>query len=235
MKQWLWLCLILSFTPNAQSRSLSAVLENNQGAKLLSEDRAYEAMQDLVEGLADSPFETEIHLNLGLAFEKQKELDKAISEYRTAAASTPDRSLKFAALFNMAHALGELKRVPEALAAYQGALEMVPNSKEVKTNIELLLAQGGGGGQGDEKKDSKDSQGENDKDKNKKDDQPKDQPKPNGQQPKEPPPQPKPFKSDDLSQSDVRKILDEIKNQEQKIRRKEYDKKAKEAPGGKDW
>ena len=33
------------------------------------------------------------------------------------------------------------QKIPEALSLYQGALEILPNSVEVKTNIELLIEQ----------------------------------------------------------------------------------------------
>ena len=46
--------------------------------------------------------------------------------------------------------------------------------------------------------------------------------------------QPRVFQSHELSEDDVRKILDEIQRQEQKIRAKEH-KESKERPRDKDW
>ena len=47
--------------------------------------------------------------------------------------------------------------------------------------------------------------------------------------------QTKKFKSENLSKEDVRRILNELKNQEQKIRQKINRKKIKEQPRDKQW
>ncbi|MCB0407438.1 MAG: hypothetical protein KDD34_04480, partial [Bdellovibrionales bacterium] len=46
---------------------------------------------------------------------------------------------------------------------------------------------------------------------------------------------PKPFDSKELTKDDVRKILEEIKNQEQKIRAEVYEGQGKDKPRDKDW
>lgn len=247
---------------------LLAIWNNNAGLKLLSSERQFEANQKLQKALSQSPFSPLIHLNLGLIFEKQGELDKALSEYRAAARLATEPDLRFAGRFNAAQVLGKQKKIGEALAEYQKALELNPQSLEAKTNIELLLRQGGGGqGKGenqeqksegssdnkDNKQNKDDKQNKENKDnKDNKDDkdnpnkQDKDSQKPQqngerGQNPSQPeqqkrPDKPKEFKSESMSQSDVRKILEELKNQEERIRRKEFDnKKQKENFGGKDW
>ena len=43
------------------------------------------------------------------------------------------------------------------------------------------------------------------------------------------------FDSQNLTKEDVRKILEELKSQEQKIRAKEYGTKGKESSSDKDW
>ena len=128
--------------------------------------------------------------------------------------------------------------MPEALDAYQKSLESNPNSIEAKQNIELLVAAGEGEGEGDGD-DKKPQDGKDKKDqKDQKDQKPKDG---EGPKPPEPPkgpqgkPTPKPFKSDNLSQQDVGRILEELKQQEDKIREKMQREGAKEAPRDKDW
>jgi len=141
---------------------------------------------------------------------------------------------RFSVLFNLAGVLGKQQKIGEALEAYQECLGMAPESKEVKTNIELLW-QGGGGGGGQDKKDDKDKDGKDKKDpkdgeQKDKQEQP-DKPEDKKDQKK----QPKPFESQELTPQDVKKILDEIKNQEQTIRAQEYERKGKEQGNSKDW
>ncbi|RYZ86954.1 MAG: hypothetical protein EOP06_13550 [Proteobacteria bacterium] len=187
------------------------------------------------------------------------------------------------ALFNEAQLLGRAKKVDEALALYVEALKINPASKEVKTNIELLIPKDQENQSGkddkkdqdqkdkkddqkkdpkddkkddkkdpskdDKKNDKKDPKGDKDKDKEKEPDKPedkkdekdpkpedkdqkKDKPKEYGQNPK---PQPKKFDSKELNEGDVKKILQELKQQEQKIRAEFNRKEAKEQPRDKDW
>lgn len=214
--------------------SWQAVQKNNKGARLLEKDRAYEASQNLIDSLAHAPLQAETHLNLGLAYEKQGDLQKAYQEYVFSAehASTPE--LRFQALFNAAHAQGELKNIPQALALYQQALDVNADSIEAKTNIELLLQQNQGGGKGESKEQKQGGQGES-QDQNQQ--QQKEQKQNQQQQPNQQPRnQPQQFKSQDLTQDDVRRILEELKQQEEKVRAKDQEHgKRKEVPGGKEW
>ncbi|MEQ1876666.1 MAG: tetratricopeptide repeat protein [Bdellovibrionia bacterium] len=200
--------------------------KNNEAVKLLESEKNFEAYKTLTDGLADSPFQDELHLNLGFAFERNGEKAKALAEYEQVAKTSPNLEFRFQALFNAARLQGEAKKIDEALKLYQQALELAPDSNEVKTNIELLLASGGGGGNGDDNKEQKpdDSKDPKDGDGNK-------DPK-KGQGPK---PTPQPFKSGELNKQDVKNILDELRRQENQIRAKENEKKPKENRSGKDW
>ena len=136
------------------------------------------------------------------------------------------------ARFNQAQLLGKAKKVDEALELYQKCLDIVPTSKEVKINIELLTQsqQGKGGSDQQQNKDqnqkgnqnqqqqNKDGKDQKDqKDQNKDGDDKKDE-----QQKKEyqnsAKYKPRPFNGKELSEGDVKKILGEIKQQESKIR-----------------
>lgn len=231
MKRWM---LIFLFLPLASSAStVESFWHNRQALKKYGQKNFYPAYRDLLLALESDPLNPQLHLNLGRVFEANEEFDKAVQAYKSALELLPEGSKdRFHALFNLGSVYGQQKKLPEALDAYQAALEIEPESIEVKTNIELLTAQqqGGGGGEGeqdkkDENQKSKDSQDQKDqKDQNKD--------KPDDQQKKK---QPKPFQSQELTPQDVKKILDEIKNQEQGIRAKEYEKGNREAPRGKDW
>lgn len=141
--------------------------------------------------------------------------------------------------YNAGVAAGEQKRIAEALAYYQKALAINPASKEVKTNIELLLQQqSGGGGDGkdpnnkDDKKDDKNKGDQEKQDQKGQDEKKPNQPDKNQPQPK---PSPKPFKSEELTERDVKNILEELKRQEQQIRGRMNDRKSKDQDPDKDW
>lgn len=86
-----------------------------------------------------------------------------------------------------------------------------------------------------ENKDSKENQDKKDKDEKDKDkdgDKKDEKPKEYGKNPK---PQAKPFEGKELTEGDVKKILGELKQQEQKIRANFNRKQSKDSPKDKDW
>jgi Ca-activated chloride channel family protein len=225
----------LSALSTANAGELSGIRKNNSGVKKFTDNKPVDAYSDFSAALGELPFSPEVHFNLGNAFLANKEFDKAVSEYHEAermAKGTSARAveLRFRALFNTGTALAEKKKVSDALDVYQQALELKPESIEVKTNIELLTKDGGGG-QGDsdkqdpsDGKDKKDGKGNDQK-----------QPQPQDGQKEQGKPKPKPFKSEDLTDQDVGRILDELKRQEENIRAKMEHQNVKDAPPDKDW
>ncbi|MES2770135.1 MAG: tetratricopeptide repeat protein [Bdellovibrionota bacterium] len=221
------LLLLLS---GAFAENPSLVYKNNKAVGMFADEKLIDSKIQLEKEVVNYPKAGALHYNLGVVHENSKEPEKAIKEYLSTANSTEDQNLKFQSLFNAARVYGEQKNIPSALKYYQAALDIRPESEEVKNNIELLFQGNGGGG--------------NDSDKEQKSDEQNKQDQKQQQQPKEPDQQkqdqnkkkaPKPFKSQDLSEQDVRRILDELKRQEEQIRAKMNDKKSKETPNGKDW
>ncbi|MGE3975287.1 MAG: VWA domain-containing protein [Bdellovibrionales bacterium] len=223
------------------------IRKNNEAATLLEQEKFSEAYRATTEALGQAPFQPEVRLNLGLAFEKNGENEKAVKEYLAVAKDEKvDSQRRFEAYFNAARVSGDLKKVPQAIELYQQALAINPESVEAKTNIELLLQQqSGGGGKDDQdkKQDEKDQKDKQDQ-KGGKPNEPKDDKK-DGQkdapgQPQPPSPQqgkqkPRPFKSEELSENDVKNILEELKRQEQKNRAKMQEKQMDESSGGPEW
>jgi len=243
------ICIFLSSC--ADYISPQTYLQTEQGKKALVGENLQEAQNHFVEALSSEPFQSELHLNLGLIQEFLKEHPKALSFYESAEryAKTPSRH--FFSLYNQGEVLGKDKKVDEALNAYQKALAYNPSSKEIKTNIELLInmqSQGGGQGQKqDQKQDQNQSKNQqNQQNQQKSDSDQKDKKDPSQQdqqkekdQPKDyeknKPYKPRPFKGEELSEGDVKKILGELKQQEQKIRANFNRKQSKEQPRDKDW
>ncbi|WP_413612488.1 tetratricopeptide repeat protein [Bdellovibrio sp. HCB-110] len=215
---------------------------NREGNSALKGQTYPAAMEKYIEALRYDPFIGQLHLNLGLSFEGLQQAEKALQSYKEAevlAEKEKNFPLVFMARFNQAQLLGKAKKVDEALAIYQKALEIIPSSMEVKTNIELLTQsqQGGGDGQNQDQKDQQGQQNQQQQqqdNKDQKDKDKKDEPKegPKQQSPKY---KPRPFQGKELSEGDVKKILGELKQQEEKIRAEYNRKEVKEQPRDKDW
>jgi len=239
---------------------LQSLLLNRQGNRFLQSQNFQSAFDSYVKTLEFDPFSAETHLNLGLTFEGEKQAAKAVPSYQNAQKFAKDDEVKFMAYFNHAQLLGKDKKVDEALELYQKALEIDPTSKETKTNIELLIQMqqkdGKGGDDNQDQKDQKDQKDNKDqkdpkdqkdqkeqdpkdqKDQNKSDKEKEQEKKDKKENPKYAPnqkPQPRKFKGEELSEGDVKKILGEIKQQEQKIRSEYNRKEVKEQPRDKDW
>ncbi|MBK9295112.1 MAG: hypothetical protein IPM57_11865 [Oligoflexia bacterium] len=237
MKRLLFLSIFLcAFAP-------PSIQTNNDGVKSFEQENYNEAFNKFVEALSKAPENALMHFNLANTFHKNKETKKALTELEAVEAmGTADDETKYMAMFNAGNMAVEAKDLPKAMDYYQKALKYKPDSKEVKTNIELALKQeqGGGGGGGDndqeqnqEDKDNKDGKDGKDN-KDKKQDPKNNENKDDKQGQKK---QPQPFKSKDLNESDVRRILEELKRQENEIRAKsQKNKPSKEEPAsGKDW
>lgn len=245
LKSWAAWLLPLAFavasmaTPTeAQAGPLKGVRRNNDAVRDFKAEKTIEAMNGFTSALSDLPDSADVHFNLGSSFMANKDDDKAIQEYDVALKMKPTDELKYKIYFNRAEAFTKQKKIAEALDSYQNALKVKPDSIEVKTNIELLAKSGEGGGEGD-KDDKNDKDGKDKKEppkdpKDQKDqkDQ-KNQPKP--QEGPSPKPTPRPFKSEQLSQQDVGRILEELKRQEDQIREKMQREGGKDAPRDKDW
>jgi len=219
---------LIFLSQKSRAISFDAVRRNNEGISQLNKENAYLGYKKLVHALEKDPFNPVIHLNLGLAFLINKESSKAVKAFSTAARlSEGNDEFQFYSLFNGGVAAAQAGDIDMALKFYQAALGLRPDSREVKTNIELLWKGQSGQGQGQDKssKDDQSNQKKNPKgQEQRKEDASYDQKR-----------QPQPFKSKELSKEDMKKILEEIKDQEQKIRAQENKQGQKEAPNGKDW
>lgn len=214
--------LLFSFEALA-STPLTDIWKNNQATDHLNQKKPLEAHEEFVQLLSDEPFHPLYRFNMGSSFIAIEQVDKALKMYNEVLKLQPlPPEVEFATYYNLGF-LNSLdgRDVNKALDNYQKALKMNPDSIEIKTNIELLFKGGKGGGKGEK---------EQDEDKQDKD----------GEQPQEPEkftnkPQNNQFNDKEMSKGDVKKILEELKKQEQSIRAKHERKGKKEAPRDKDW
>lgn len=237
----------------------------NQKYKYYLNEKEYEKAQTAElaskENLQDR---YELDSNLGVVFnllskndESEKSFDEALKVVPGQFKNEADRKQAlFAIHFNRGVFFQSQKKVDQALKDYQAALDVNPTSMETKTNIELLIQkqkedeQKKDGQKGQDGQDKKDGQGQDekpqDKDGDKKDEEkegPEKEQKKKESQGKDRKQntkyQPRPFKGDQLSEGDVKKILGELSQQDKKIRA-QFDKKEKQESGRegkneKDW
>ncbi len=248
--KWKILSLICLLSVAASAANTpTSVLSNSKGLEDLKNSNPSAAQEKFLKSLAINPFESKLHLNLGLTFEMLGKAEKEQASYQTALQLAAEDDSRFAANFNLGQLAQKAKKTDEALRYYQEALKFDPQSKETKTNIELLIQdqQGKGKGEGDEQKDPNENKDQDQNGKGQeqkedpKDDQQKEDQKKDGDKKEEPKqyakskPQPQKFKSENLTQADVNKIMGEIKQQEQKIRAEFNKRGSKEEPRDKDW
>lgn len=217
------LVVFVSLSAEAEIKTLSGWYHYQLAQKHLQKSNHRQALESLRQALKHEPFSSEVQIGLGTIYANTEQWDKALSSFKLAEELATDPAEQFAARYNQGVLHQSQKRPDEALSAYLSALEVQPLSKETKINIELLIQQmqqeGEGEGQGE-------GEGEGDGDQN------KDQEPQSYQESK---PQPKQFRSEELSEADMKRILDELRNQEQKIRSEFNKQEQKERPSGKDW
>lgn len=237
------LCLLLValLSKPALANHPLSVYHNDEALERLKEENHYLAYKEILLALEADPLNPALQYNLGVAFIANEEFEKARKQFVQVDQLTEDEELKFQARFAAGISAAQNKDIDRALEHYQAALELKPDSEEVKKNIELLWQGGGQSGEGGDQQQQQqegqegDNQSEGDQgdqEKDQKDQQGQDQ---QNQKPSNQKPQPRPFKSKELTPDQVRKILEELKAQEQKIRAEEYGEGGKDAPNEKDW
>lgn len=219
-----------------EEASVQAFMDNSAAVASYEAGDLGQAMSFWTSAVSVNPSEDKLHYNLGLGFQTMSRGPEAESSYGLVLKSpSATATEKFAVEYNLGVMAQKNKQIDTALKHYQAALDLNPESLETKINIELLISQGGsGGGQGedqnkdgDKSKDPKDQKDQKDQEKDGEDNKPKEYAQNKPQKPQ--------FKSEDLTPSDVNKILNELKQQEQRIRADFSRKGAKETQGDKDW
>lgn len=207
-----------------------------------------EALQKYLEMVEQNPNRYSTHSNIGVLLgmiQKPEDAEKSLLHALKLAEKSKEPQALFTTRFNLGVLYGTQKKVPQALENYQQALEVLPTSVETKHNIELLIQQQNQQGEGesnsqDPNQQNQDGQNQQQKDdqQGKQDENKEDESKPKEDQKRENSPRykPRPFAGDQLSEGDVKKILGELRNQEQKIRAN-FDKKEKgqSSDNEKDW
>lgn len=221
-----------------------AELHSNIGVLFMNGKKMEEAAKSLAQALKlaeehkDQKAQFLAHYNLGVLFGSQKKVPEALEHYQAALEIVPTSK--------------ETKHNIELLIQSQSGgqgdgqkKESDPQNKDDKQNDSSKDDKDNKDkkdkkDQKQQDQDKKDDKDGKDKDKDGKDkDKDKEKEQQKEQSPKEaqnsPKYKPRPFKGDQLSEGDVKKILGELKNQEQKIRANFEKKERKENRNEKDW
>jgi Ca-activated chloride channel family protein len=216
------LILLTQESAMAGLKTLRGWYHYHKALKHISKEDSGKAFSELSQALIYDPESSEVHNAFGTLFSKSEQWEKALSSFSISEKLAQSPEEQFSARFNQGVVYQAQKQVDPALEAYLKALEIKPDSRETKINIELLMQQmqGKGKGEGDNSKEDQDGQKD---------------PNQDPQRYQQSKPQPKKFQSEDLSEADMKRILDELRNQEQKIRTEYNKKEQKEKPRDKDW
>ena len=209
------------------------IWQNNQAVGLQALDKRTEAFDEFSKLLAEEPFNPLFNYNLGTGFLSVEEVEKAKKIFASIAEKEKGNPyLVFASNFNLGAIHGAMGEIDDALKYYQAALEFMPTSKEVKTNIELLIQSSKGKGKNKNKNDKKGKGQQDQQDQQQNQDEKDDEQQ---QQPQKFENSPQNQSKKNMSPQDVKKILEELKKQEQRIRAKHDRKGAKEKDRDKNW
>src|SRR3989338_5449170 len=229
-----------------QEPSLTAFWNSYKAGKYLEKKNEESAKALFFKTVESNPDLAAMHSNLGVLFmleEKNEESEKSLNQALRLAQIQKDSASEAIIRYNLGVLFGQQKKVSEALEQYQAALEINPTSVMVKHNIELLIQNNSGSKSGDQqqKEKNKDGQGQenqenqdNNKENKDSEDEKEKKDQKQGYEPNAKY-KPRPFQGEELSEGDVKKILGELKNQEQRIRANFEKKERKEKKNDKDW
>ncbi|MCS6838985.1 MAG: VWA domain-containing protein [Bdellovibrionaceae bacterium] len=218
-----WLCVLgltfFSHSARAEFKTLSGWYHYLKAQGAFISNNLGEVKQLILKSLIKDPFSSELQNLYGLLLMKTKDHLGACQAFAAAERFATNFNEQFISRFNLGTCYHARGMQEEALQAYLSALEINPQSRETKINIELLLQEkqskpddqsGNEGNEGNNEQEKKEPQGY-----------------------KNNPPQR--FKSENLSEAQVRRIIEELKNQEQKIRMEYFKHQRKDRPKEKDW
>lgn len=238
------LCLMSNNLFSQEERSLT-----RDGNKLFDKGKYSDAEASYKKALDKKNNFTEAIFNLGDAQYKQNRYEDAGKQFQLASKVLTDPKLKAGAFHNLGNTFLEQKKYEEAVSAYKQALKVNANDKDTKYNLAyanaMLKQQQQNQNNKDNKdkkedkkdeqnkKDKKDDKGNEDKKDEKKDDKDGkgDKDKENKEQ------QPKKGNRPELSKEQADKLLEALKNEEQKTQQKMQQKNAKpqDVKIEKDW
>jgi tetratricopeptide (TPR) repeat protein len=129
--------LSLMFLATVNAESIRGKI--NRGNKLFKEGKYEQALAAYQDALLDDPLNEVALFDLGDAYYKIKKYKEAIDAYQKVVGSQ-NLELSAKAFYNIGNAYFQQNKLKESIEAYKKALELNPNDRDAKYNLELARA-----------------------------------------------------------------------------------------------
>lgn len=223
------MCTVMSATVQAQLPFLYLPerVETREGNKQYKDGKFTDAEAAYKKALDKKNNMPEAQFNLGNAIYEQKRYDTAMAQFRIAAQTNPDTTVKVKALHNLGNCYMQQEKWKEAIDCYKQSLKLLPGDTNTKYN--LAYANEKLREQQKQNQQNKNDQQQQQKQQEQKQNEQKQQDQKEQQQKQQP--QPK------LSKEEAEKLMQALQNEEQKTNQKMQQKqmKAVKVKIEKDW
>lgn len=247
MKFWILNISFLVLTQALFSQSMRARV--NQGNKLFEQDKFEEALTNYQDALLDDPMNEKVIFNKGDALYKLKKYDESVSEFQKVVGSK-DMQLSAKAWHNIGNAYFQQDQLQESIDAYKRSLELNPNDYDTKYNLELARAklkelaekqpqqsqpdQQQQPSSDSQQQQTQDSQ-QGDQDEQESQSEPQEAAAEEGEDQQQPQEMPELREEDQISKEEAQRILDALKEDEQKAQERKAPVRGGQRRAGKDW
>lgn len=213
----LHICLLLKIPSLLAQDNKKLLYEGNEQYKENNFAKAEEKYRAAQSKNANS---IESYFNLGDALYQQGKYDEAAAQFNKVIQQAADPKTKASAYHNLGNSMLKANKLDESISAYKNALRHQPGMADAQYNLSYALEkkkqqqqkQDEDEKQDQEQEENKPQQGNNNPDENKQNGQ-NDQNSPQQQQPQ-----------DGMSKEEAERILQGLKNKEQNLRKRMYNK-----------
>ncbi len=238
------LMVVLSLLAAGSLHAESYVSKVKKGNEALKTGDAKTALDYYHDAETDLPESPELNYNMGGALYQQKGYEEAVQQFEKSLKST-DINVEAAAHYNLGSTYFRMGDYEKAIGSYENALKANPKDMDAKFNLELarkklkeqIKPQPGDDPNLPGKQDKKDQQQQQNPDQQNQDQQSKDQQQEQQQQEQNQPDQQKPGQAKDqkMSKEDAERILNALRDDEQKLQKQAKREVGKGDYNGRDW
>jgi Ca-activated chloride channel family protein len=209
----------------------------NRANRLYEQGKIDDAIEIYQDAQLREPDSNPLHYNIGNAFNRRGDYGQAMAEYQKVLASQ-DTALSQPTLYNLGEALLRSGQIEQSIQAYMGALALDPEDVEAKHNLEFalqMLQQQQQDQQQQEQSQQQDQQQQQQQDQqDESQQQEQDQQKGQQDQSQQEEQQPQ-LQTGPMSKEEADRILNAIKEQEERNQQQDRKAQAVRARGDKDW
>jgi len=110
-----------------------------KGKENYEQEQFDEALNTFVDAQIESPEDPALKYNISSTHYKMKNYDESVKGYLDVAVTAQDAALEEKALYNAGNALYRQGKLQEAVEYYKKAIELDPEDKDAKHNLEFVL------------------------------------------------------------------------------------------------